>query len=271
MSGALTTIARGDGSLVRDPLRAIVRREDDWRQLWLRHAGPASAVPYVDFTSHMIAAVFAGERPTPGFEIEIVRADEGATSMDVVVKERTPSPDTMAAQVLVSPFHIVALPRRDGDVAFVTANGAGPAGAAPAGETPLLSSTGLSPNMAAALAYLAGPFSGVLVLIAERTSVAVRVHAWQAILGLGGLGVLAVLLLLGAFAALLVSPFAFTLMYWLAFACGLLWLAIWAAAVYFAATGRGWRMPLVGVVAERRGQLGSVVVGPGSDQGRTPR
>jgi uncharacterized membrane protein len=50
------------------------------------------------------------------------------------------------------------------------------------------SSTGLDPHVAAALAYLAGPFSGVLILLAERTSAYVRFHAWQSVIGLGGWG-----------------------------------------------------------------------------------
>ena len=52
------------------------------------------------------------------------------------------------------------------------------------------SSTGLDPNLAAALAYLAGPFSGLLHLLVERANDFVRFHAWQAIIGLGGLGLL---------------------------------------------------------------------------------
>jgi uncharacterized membrane protein len=256
MTGALTTIARGDGSLVRDSLRAVIRREDEWRELWGRHAGPASAVPYVDFTARMVAAVFAGERPTPGFEVEIVAAEEKGTGLTVVVSERQPAAGVVAAQVLVTPFHIVTLPKHEGEVGFVKTNGAGPApGPSPrsdGAEPP--SSTGLSPNVAAALAYLAGPFSGALILVTERTSTYVRVHAWQAILGLGGLGLLAVVLLLGAFAALLVSPAGFTVMYRLAFGCALSWLIVWAFALYCAATGRRWHMPLVGAMAERRGQ-----------------
>src|SRR5215813_13684004 len=49
------------------------------------------------------------------------------------------------------------------------------------------SSTGLAPATAAALAYLAGPFSGALILLAETSSEDVQFHAWQSIVGLGGL------------------------------------------------------------------------------------
>ena len=61
------------------------------------------------------------------------------------------------------------------------------------------SSTGLDAHVAAALAYLAGPFSGVLILLAEQTNPYVRFHAWQSIVGLGGLGVFVVLLGMLAF------------------------------------------------------------------------
>jgi len=71
------------------------------------------------------------------------------------------------------------------------------------------SSTGLTPRVAAVLAYLAGPFSGVLVLLAERTSGYVRFHAWQSVLGLGALGIVVVMLLGFAFASLVVSARAF--------------------------------------------------------------
>ena len=114
------------------------------------------------------------------------------------------------------------------------------------------SSTGLSPNMAAALSYLAGPFSGLLVLAAERSHPFVRFHAWQSVFALGGLGLLAVLLLAGAFGALLFSPSAFTALYWLAFLTLGAWIVLWAVLIVQALTGRAWALPLVGPIATRR-------------------
>jgi len=113
------------------------------------------------------------------------------------------------------------------------------------------SSTGLDPNFAAALAYLAGPFSGILILLVERASDYVRFHAWQAIVGLGGLGVLAAGLLVLSFLTLLLSPFVFTLMYWLAYLLGVLWLVLWIICLVKAFTGNRWMMPVAGRHAER--------------------
>lgn len=114
------------------------------------------------------------------------------------------------------------------------------------------SSTGLDPNVAAALAYLAGPFSGATVLLAERRSAYVRFHAWQAIIGLGGLALVALVLLISAFLALFLSPFAFTLMYRLAALAAIIWLLAWLVCLYQAFTGKEWRLPVVGDYAYRK-------------------
>src|SRR5215203_4591642 len=87
------------------------------------------------------------------------------------------------------------------------------------------SSTGLEPPMAAALAYLAGPFSALLILLAERSNRFVRFHAWQALIGLGGLGAIATLCLLAAFLGVFVSPSLFRTFYILSAVAAIGWLA----------------------------------------------
>ena len=62
MTSSLTTIARGESSGIVESQRVIVRDAGQWRALWAAHAGPATAAPDVDFTSRMVAAVFAGYR-----------------------------------------------------------------------------------------------------------------------------------------------------------------------------------------------------------------
>lgn len=119
------------------------------------------------------------------------------------------------------------------------------------------SSTGLDPNVAAALAYLAGPFSGVTVLLAERRSAYVRFHAWQAIIGLGGLALVPLVLLMSAFLVLFLSPLAFTLMYRLAALAAIIWLLAWLVCLYQAFTGKEWELPLVGKFARARSEARS--------------
>jgi len=113
------------------------------------------------------------------------------------------------------------------------------------------SSTGLTPRVAAVLAYLAGPFSGVLVLLAERTSSVVRFHAWQSVLGLGALGVIVVMVLGLAFASLIVSARAFFFLYLVAGLAWALWVVCWVICMVQAFNGRRWKLPIAGAYAER--------------------
>lgn len=114
------------------------------------------------------------------------------------------------------------------------------------------SSTGLEPSFAAALAYLAGPFSGLILLLAERTNRFVRFHAWQALLALGILGLLATSCLLFAFLGLFLSPAMFRALYVLAAVFAAAWVVAWAVCLRQAYAGVVWKLPLVGRFAERR-------------------
>lgn len=117
--------------------------------------------------------------------------------------------------------------------------------------------TGLDAHVAAALAYLAGPFSGILVLLAERTSPYVRFHAWQSIVGLGGLGVLVVLLFGLAFASLLISAAAFRTLMFATAVLWALWIGCWLLCLVTAFRRRRWKLPIAGAWAERLSARGT--------------
>ena len=271
MTGAVTTIGKGETSDIVDPLQTIVRDEHAWRDLWAAHAGRGGDAPDVDFTTRMVAAAFAGERPSAGYGIEILEARQEGSTLAIAVKEIRPPRGAVAAQVIVTPFHIVALPRYEGDVRFTDAPSrsdplvasepprfrepfapsAAPDASARATADTTPSSTGLEANFAAALAYLAGPFSGILILLVERANGFVRFHAWQSIIGLGGLGLLSVGTLVFSFLTLLLSPFAFTVTYWLSAVIAVVWVVAWAVCLVKAFTGQRWEMPVAGRYAER--------------------
>jgi uncharacterized membrane protein len=210
----------------------------------------------------MVAAAFAGERRGPGYGVEIREARVEGGTLVVQVNEILPAQRGVSAQILVSPFHIVQMPRHDGEVRFSDAPGAPDATPSPTpSHEPALarravassatSSTGLDPNLAAALAYLAGPFSGVLILLVERASGFVRFHAWQSILGLGGIGFLSAAMLVLSFATLLISPLLFTVMYRFSAIVAVVWVVAWAICLVKALRGLRWEMPLVGRYAAR--------------------
>ncbi len=96
----------------------IARSDEEWRALWAAHAGPSAVAPPVDFVARMVAAVFQGQRSSAGFETTIVDARADGDVLTVQVAEHLPAAGRAVAHVLVSPFHIVSLPRVEGEVRF---------------------------------------------------------------------------------------------------------------------------------------------------------
>jgi len=113
------------------------------------------------------------------------------------------------------------------------------------------SSTGLDPRTAAALAYLAGPFSGALILFAESRNQDVRFHAWQSIVSLGGLGIAVLTSYLLAFIALFVSATVVTLMVVVSYVIWSVLVVVWALCLWKALSGGRWKLPLAGDYADR--------------------
>jgi uncharacterized membrane protein len=277
------TIARGDDSRLVETRRFLIRDSHAFAAVWAAHAGPDAPVPAVDFASRMVAAVFAGERPTPGYSVEVTGTTREGADLVVVIEERQPDPSRVSAQIVMSPYHIATLPRDDGPVRFTPDPGGQhtivfkPSGSpAPRAATARSSSattdgaspfTGLTPRVAATLAYLAGPLSGVLLLATEKEDRFVRFHAWQAIVGLGLLGTGAVACLALAFVMLVVSPTAFWIFLWLAAILGVVYIGAWILCLLHAWKGQRWRLPLVGAVSTGRATRTSAA----SSRVRSPR
>ena len=106
----MRSIDRGPNSQIDAAKQVSAHNADEWSKLWASHAGGRTR-PNVDFNREVVAAVFLGSRPTGGYAVEIVRARQDGVALVVSYKETRPSPDSVAAQVLTSPYHIVAVPK----------------------------------------------------------------------------------------------------------------------------------------------------------------
>src|SRR5262245_62502934 len=105
MTEQMITLAKGDASRIVDSHRTVVRDLQTWQSLWSAHAGPAMPAPAVDFATSMVLAAFAGERPTPGYSVEIAEPRHIGSSLVVPVTEAGPPRGMIAAQMIVTPFH----------------------------------------------------------------------------------------------------------------------------------------------------------------------
>lgn len=113
----LRTLDRGDQTYVDEARRVLVRTGAEWTALWRQHS-PDRDQPPVDFGREMVVAVFMGSRPTAGFNVEVVGAQVEDGVLVVRIRETRPPSDRILAQVITSPYHLVAVPHHSGDVRF---------------------------------------------------------------------------------------------------------------------------------------------------------
>jgi len=108
---------RGPMSGIDESRQVVVHNLADWTTLWRSHA-PGQPMPTVDFSRETVVGVFAGTRPTSGYGVEIVRAADTNGTLVVDYVETRPGPGAVTAQVVTAPYHLVAVPRHDGEVRF---------------------------------------------------------------------------------------------------------------------------------------------------------
>ena len=117
--------------------------------------------------------------------------------------------------------------------------------------TPDPISLGLPGRVAAPLAYAGWWVTGVLFWFFERRDLYVRFHAAQACVVFGAIAIVVATLSAIAGASLLFMPNAFGFWAW---AAGLIWVAglvLWVIAIWHAANGRLWRIPIAAELADR--------------------
>lgn len=108
---------KGDQSNIDEGRQVIVRSPAEWSALWRQHS-PDRDRPSVDFERDMVVGVFLGSRTTAGFGVEVVGAQMQQGILVVRFREMRPRGDGVVAQVITSPYHLVAVPRHAGAVTF---------------------------------------------------------------------------------------------------------------------------------------------------------
>jgi uncharacterized membrane protein len=117
--------------------------------------------------------------------------------------------------------------------------------------THLISSTGVSPRLAAALAYSGWWVTGLLFWFLERRDTYVRFHAAQSVAAFGLIAMLIGGFALMAAASLSFLPSAFPMFLGAAAVTWIVGVVLWALAMWKAATGHPLRIPIASELADR--------------------
>lgn len=113
-----STITAGQNSEIKEPVTRVVRDRAAWLSLWRRHVdGSARPAPAVDFSRHMVIAVFAGESEARKVTIASITREPGRLVVRFASGGERPLPDGPAP--LASPFHMVWLTRSPLPVEFL--------------------------------------------------------------------------------------------------------------------------------------------------------
>jgi len=118
-------------------------------------------------------------------------------------------------------------------------------------QAEIVSSTGLTPRVAASLAYAGWWITGALFWVLETRDPYVRFHAAQSLAAFGIIAAMIAAFATLAIASLSFLPGAFSPFVWAAM---LTWgggVILWVVAMWHAATGRVWRIPIAAELADR--------------------
>ncbi|MDZ8032665.1 protease complex subunit PrcB family protein [Nostoc sp. DedSLP04] len=125
MNVDFTTIARGSDSGYQSASQMVIDNSERWIDLWQQHtsnAEPPPPIPQVDFTRNSVVAVFAGEKPTGGYSVEILSAETSGSQtqeqLAITVQHRQPGAGDFVTEALTYPYHIIRIPKIDGKVVF---------------------------------------------------------------------------------------------------------------------------------------------------------
>ena len=113
------------------------------------------------------------------------------------------------------------------------------------------SSTGLSPRVAAPLAYAGWWVTGLILWFVERRDHSIRFHEAQSVAVFGVIAAAMTAFGVLALASLSLLPSAFTLFLWAAAITWGLGVMLWVVVMWKAAAGHVWRIPVAAELADR--------------------
>lgn len=115
---AYKTVVSEAFSNIEAPREVVIKDAAAWSALWAEHSKTRIAAPEFDFSSHMLVAVFAGNRNIDcgTFDVVYVGAKDG--KLLVEYEYRDMSPVATCLPVVTQPMRVIAVPKIDAPVEF---------------------------------------------------------------------------------------------------------------------------------------------------------
>ena len=114
-------ISEGSFSGINTKTEKVVDSQSQWTTLWDQHVSiqvPKPALPAVDFSSSVVVAIFAGDKPDSCYQLFLREVSEDGDDVNIRYEIVTSPPDTGCADVLTQPFTIFRIPRPEGTISI---------------------------------------------------------------------------------------------------------------------------------------------------------
>lgn len=119
---SFTVVAEGDTAAdYPDQQGVVIASQSDWEMLWEqlhRYTIPRPALPEVDLMQHTLLAVFAGEKRSGGYTIQVERIIQTDQAVTVHVTETAPGPEDITTALITYPYQVVKIPHTSLPVHF---------------------------------------------------------------------------------------------------------------------------------------------------------
>jgi len=103
-----TELAQGSQSSVATRVNYLITSASQLGELW-KMTDATGTPPAVNFNTHAVIAVFAGQQPTAGYSIEVSKVEDTAVRM-VTVTLTKPGDGCILAQTVTAPYELISVP-----------------------------------------------------------------------------------------------------------------------------------------------------------------
>jgi hypothetical protein len=86
----------------------LITSSSQFGELW-KVVTATGAPPKIDFKTHSVIAVFAGQKPTAGYAVAVAKIEDASARM-VSITLAKPSDDCMLAQSITTPYQLISVP-----------------------------------------------------------------------------------------------------------------------------------------------------------------
>ena len=101
--------------------------KDGFEKLWtMAHGSSGAPIPEIDFSTEYAIGVFAGQRPTGGYAIEVASVTDEDVVRTVNVLLTKPGTNCMVTEAFTSPYQIIVVPLSAAALAHTDAEAAAP-------------------------------------------------------------------------------------------------------------------------------------------------